>query len=226
MHILVVTNFKKKLLMAFSVILFWAIMIAGAAFLIDTSLKYSVTIDNQLSFSCPSSFSISTVYSVDDKATPYIQASNSNYKNFIEFKSLEENFQFSYPSIFQIEKQNFPGSEILYHIELQNKKDKNYVGFVQVWNMPYSLEKFLESSKENSLAEFLSFSSEKVTVNNVNGYFWDYTVKSGIGNYRNLEVFLKKGSKLYRISYYIPENKFNEDEYNMFWKMVNSLKIG
>lgn len=226
MHILVVTNFKKKLLMAFLVILFWAIMIAGAAFLIDTSLKYIVTIDNQLSFSYPSSFSISTVYSVDDKATPYIQASNSNYKNFIEFKSLEENFQFSYPSIFQIEKQNFPGSEILYHIELQNKKDKNYVGFVQVWNMPYSLEKFLESSKENSLAEFLSFSSEKVTINNVNGYFWDYTVKSGIGNYRNLEVFLKKGSKLYRISYYIPENKFNEDEYNMFWKMVNSLKIG
>jgi hypothetical protein len=154
-----------------------------------------------------------------------VQASNSIYKTFIDFKSSEEGFEFSYPSIFEINKKNFPGSEILYHIDFQNKEQKMESGFIQVWSLPYSLEKFLEDSKQAAMVNFIDFSSKKIRVNDLNGYFWEYTVKSPSENYKALEVFLSKNPKIYRISYFLPESNFDNEEYEMFWKMVKSLKV-
>lgn len=225
MYFILVTNYKKKLLLLLSMLLLWLIIIVGTGLLIDETVKYTITINSNLSFSCPATFSISNVYSQNDNSTPYVQASNSNYKNFIDFKSSGEGFEFSYPSIFEINTQNFPGSEILYHIDFQNKQDKTKYGFVQVWNLPYSLEKFLENSKQTAMVNFINFSSKKIKVNNLDGFFWEYTIKEASSNYKALEVFLSKDSKLYRVSYFLPEKNYDNDEYEMFWKVVKSLKI-
>jgi len=203
----------------------WILIIVGTGLLIDETVKYTVTINSHLSFSFPATFNISNVYTKDDNSAPYLQASNNNYKNFIDFKSADEGFEFSYPSIFEIDMKSFPGSEILYHIDFQNKQEKMKAGFVQIWSLPISLEKFLEQSKQSAMEDFINFSSKKIKVNNLEGYFWEYTVKGASSNYKALEVFLSKDSKLYRISYFMPEKKYNNDEYEMFWKIVKSLKI-
>jgi hypothetical protein len=226
MYFLYVANCRKKLLLIIGIILFWAVLIMGVGILFDDTIKYTVTVNSQISFTCPSDFAITDIYASDINSAPYIQASNSKYKSFVDFYSSEQDFHFTYPSNFKLDQKTFPGSEILYHVDFQNKSDKKFIGFVQVWNLPYPLEKFLESSKENSLSEFINFSSKKITVNDLDGFFWEYTVKSAKENFKCLEVFLSKGTKMYRLSFYIPEKKYSKEDYDMFWKMVNSFKIG
>lgn len=225
MSFIKVTNLKKKLLVSLSIILFWALLIIGTGYVLNYTVKYSVIINSDLRFSYPSGVSISDIYSRKNNSSPYIQSSNNNFKSFIDIKSVDQGFEFSYPSIFKADKQNFPGSEILYHIALQNKQDKSKSGFVQVWNLPYSLEKFLEESKQSAMMDITNFSSSKINVNNLNGYFWKYTIKKAPENYEALEVFLMKNSKLYRISYFLPQSKFNDKEYNLYWGIVKSLKV-
>jgi hypothetical protein len=225
MYFITVTNLKKKLLTTVSITLLWTFLIIGTIKMPEYIIKYSVLINNDISFSYPSEVNISDIYSKNRESSPFIQSSKNDYKSFIDIKSIENGIEFSYPSIFKADKQNFPGSEILYHISLQNKHDKSKNGFVQVWNLPYSLEKFLEQSKQSALMDITDFSSKKININNLNGYFWEYTIRKAPENYKSLEVFLIKDSKLYRVSYFLPQNKYNTDEYNMFWDIVKSLKV-
>lgn len=225
MYSLFIKKNKKKLSMAIGMIVFLVVLIVAVYSFFDESIRYTITVNSQVSFSYSSDLSIKNVYASDPSSAPYVQASNSKYKSFIDYKSAEDKFQFSYPSNFKLSEQAFPGSEILYHVDFQNKSDNSFMGFVQVWNLPYDLGKFLESSKENSLSDFINFKSKEIEVNKMKGYFWDYTVKSAKENFKALEVFLSKGSKMYRISFYIPEKKYTDEDYDMFWKMVNSLKV-
>jgi len=225
MYFILVKNYKKKLILLFSILTLWVLIVVGTGVLIDETVKYTVTVNSNLSFSYPANYSISNIFSKDDNSAPYLQASNSNYKNFIDTKTAEQGFEISYPSIFEINKQNFPGSEILYHIDFRNKQEKAKGGFVQVWSLPYSLDKFLEDSKQSAMVDYINFSSKKINVNNLNGYFWEYTTKGTSENYKALEVFLSKNSRIYRISYFMPEKKYNEAEYETFWQIVKSLKV-
>lgn len=225
MNIIIISNYKRKLLIVITVVILWVLLIIGAGHLYNSKVQYTISINSDISLSYPSTVSIKNVYSKYRDSAPYIQSSNTNYKNFIEFKSQEDGFEFSYPSIFKLDKQSFPGSEILYHIDFQNKEDRKFYGFVQVWSMPQSLEQFLEASKEAAMTEFINFTSNKIKVNGLNGYFWEYTVDSANEKYKSLEVFLAKGSKFYRISYYMPEKDYGKNDYDMFWRMVNSFKI-
>lgn len=225
MNVIIVSNYKRKLLIMLATILIWVLMAIGIEFLYDSTIQYTISINSSISLTYPSKISIQKIYSKYSDAAPYIQANNSKYKSFVDFKSVEEGFAFSYPSIFKLDQQSFPGSEILYHIDFQNREDKKFYGFVQVWNMPQSLESFLEASKEAAMNEFTDLVTEKITVNGLGGYFWEYTTQSTNEKYKNLEVFLTKGSKFYRISYYIPEKNYSKDEYDMFWKIVDSFKV-
>lgn len=225
MYFILVTNYKKKLLLILSILLLWIFIFVGTGLLIDETVKFTITVNSHLSFSCPITINVSNFYSKYESSTPYLEASNSNYKNFIDFKSDIEGLEFSYPSVFEINKQSFPGSEILYHIDFQNRQEKLKGGFVQVWSLPYSIEKFLENSKKSAMVDFINFSSKKFKSNNLEGYAWEYNIKGSAENYKALEVFISKNSKLYRISYFIPEKSYNNDEYELYWNIVKSLKI-
>lgn len=225
MNIIIVTNYRRKLMVIAAILLLWVLLLIGASRLYDSSVNYTICVNSNISLSYPASMSIRNIYSKYGDASPYIQASNSSYKNFVDFKSPEEGFQFSYHSLFKLDQQVFQGSEILYHIDFQNKEDKKFYGFVQVWSMPYSLEKFLEASQEAAMNEFINFTSRKIKINGLDGYFWDYTMESANEKYKNLEVFLTKGKKFYRISFYIPEKNYGQNDYDMFWKMVESFSV-
>jgi len=96
---------------------------------------------------------------------------------------------------------------------------------VQVWNLPYTLKEFLAKSKSASEQKYKQFEEKEVLVNSIPGIFWDYTVitqdnKSFKGN----EVFLKKDDKMYRISYFVPENLWNKKESNYLKALFSHLK--
>ncbi|WP_024834094.1 hypothetical protein [Ruminiclostridium josui] len=219
------TSQRKKLILMIAFILFSIGIIYCVCISFYGNSYYTIAVNSQISFSYPLDFSIKNVYASDPASAPYIQANNSKYKSFIDYKSPEDKFHFSYPSNFKLYQQAFPGSEILYHVDFQNKNDNFFTGFVQVWNLPYELSKFLEESKENSLSDFINFNSKEIEVNKMKGYFWEYTVKSSNENYKTLEVFLSKDSRMYRISFYLPEKNYTDEDYDMFWKMVNSIKV-
>lgn len=219
---LLLKEYKKIIILISSILVLSLMIIVGLKILVDKTNKYTVILDN-LSISYPMAFTISDIYSNNDIA-PYIQTSNSSCKSFLNYKCTEEGFEFSYPSAFEINPLSFPGSEILCHVDFNNKDNKSKNGFVQVWNLPYSLEEFLENSKKNSMVDFIDFNSKKININNLNGYFWEYSFNSPSGKFKSLEVFLLKNSKLYRVSYFMPLNEYNTDEYDMFWDIVKSLK--
>ena len=58
------------------------------------------------------------------------------------------------------------------------------------------------------------------------GFIWDYVIFGGDGKYyKGNEVFFKKDNMMYRISYFVPENKWDKKNKEVFNKMVTSFKI-
>ncbi len=225
MYLLIAKNYKKSIILISSTLLLLIILIVGLKIFVDKTPQYNVIPNDNLSVSFPFTFIISDIYSNNYETAPYIQTSTSGYKNFIDFKCTDEGFEFSYPSTFEISPSSFPGSEIVCHIDFKNISDMSKKGFVQVWKLPYSIEEFLESSKENAMVDFIDFNSNKISVNSLDGYLWDYTFYGASGKYKALEAFLFKNSKLYRISYFVPLSQYNTNEFNTFWDIVKSLKI-
>lgn len=211
-----------------SILLFWILMFVLSGFFINYSLLMNVTVNNYLSFSYPLAFELDGIY-VNEQQNEESIHTNSNFQRplriqFSNYKSLEGKFSFNYPSLFELVQKDFAGSDILYHIDLRNKSENTH-GFVQVWNMPYSLEEFLSKSKSASQQNYKFFMSKPVTVNTMPGYYWDYSVMGSDGKYyKGMEVFLKKENFMYRISYFVPEAQWNKSQYNIFWNMVNSFK--
>ncbi|QNU65490.1 hypothetical protein EHE19_011175 [Ruminiclostridium herbifermentans] len=225
MYLLLVKNYKKNIIIISSAVIFLIFSIVGLKILLDKPPKYNVILDKNLYISFPFSFRISDIYSINFETAPYIQTSASSHKKFLDFKSPEEGFEFSYPSMFELIPSNLPGGEILYHIDFKNKNDISKNGFVQVWKLPYSIEEFLENSKNTAMLDFIDFKSKKICINGLDGYLWDYSYNSTSGKYKALEAFLYKDSKLYRVSYFLPLNQYNSKEYDIFWNIVDSIKI-
>jgi len=228
LHIIIVRNYKKKLVILFLLLALWAAAFILSDYFINKSLIFNVTINNYLSFSYPIAFEVDNIY-VGEKVKDNAIKTNSTFRkpfrqNFSTYESIEGHFSFNYPSIFSIQQQEFAGSEILYHIDFKDN-DQNTHGFVQVWNLPYPLQEFLERSKAASTLTYKDFSSTEITVNNLPGYYWSYYVLSDNGKYlRGNEVFFTKNNTMYRISYFVPENVWNNKQLEIFWSIVNSFK--
>jgi hypothetical protein len=228
LHIIIVSNYKRKAIIFILVLIFWFLLFSLSNFILKDKLAYHLTIDNYLSFSYPLKYKIDDVYVNKNLRYNAIQT-NVSFKrviiqNYMNFESQSGKFGFSYPSSFILNQRDFSGSDILYHIDFHNSSNSSH-GFVQVWHLPYDLADFLKKSKAASLQNYLSFTSKPVNINNLPGYLWDYTVKTDDSNiYKGMEVFLKKDSRMYRISYFTLANLWNKDQSDIFWSMVNSLK--
>ncbi|MCX7747103.1 MAG: hypothetical protein N2645_09465 [Clostridia bacterium] len=195
----------------------------------DTNLFFKITINNHLTFNYPLEFQVDNIY-IHETIEPEAVITNSSIKKplrreFKTYTSMEGKFSFMYPSLFTLSQKDFSGSEILYHIDFHNKANTIH-GFVQVWNLPYSLQSFLEQSKANSVANYKYFKSNEIKINDIPGFHWDYSILGNDGKYyKGSEVFLKKDNRMYRISYFVPENLWDKNQSEIFWKMVNSFKI-
>ncbi|NLL06580.1 MAG: hypothetical protein GX270_12530, partial [Clostridiaceae bacterium] len=71
----------------------------------------------------------------------------------------------------------------------------------------------------------ISFTSQPIKIDKHTGTLWNYSILTDDNmNYKSLEVFWKKDDKMYRISYFVPGNLWNEKEYNTFLSIVKSFK--
>ncbi len=229
MYLIIVTQYKRKLMFLLIFILFWTAVLFIGSYIARTNLLFTITINGQINFSYPFTFSIDNIYINEKVAYASIETnlafSKPNQLKFSTYNSITGKFSFQYPSIYVLSIRDFAGSEILYHIEFQEKSNGAH-GFVQVWDLPYSLEEFLEASKEGAMQNYTSFQEKPITINQLNGYFWDFALLGGSGEmYRGHEVFLKKGNRMYRISYFVPQSQWDESHSQIFARIVNSFKV-
>ncbi len=229
MHVIFIENYKKKAILSGVILAGWIVFFSIFGVLLNSNLLYNVTIDNFLKFSYPLGFDVDNIYINEQYSSNIIETSllfnKPNMQKFSNFTSIEGKFSFEYPSIFSLNQQEFSGSEILYHIDF-NSKQNSINGFVQVWNLPYSLEDFLTKSKSTSQLNFKYFNSNPVKVNGIEGFYWDYSFLSSSGNYfKGNEVFLQKDKRMYRISYFIPEELWTKEQEEIFKGIVYSFKV-
>jgi hypothetical protein len=192
------------------------------------SLIMNVTINDCLSFSYPLKYNVEDIYINELIEKNSVQTSFNLKKpithRFSNYKSVKGNFSFEYPSAFELNEEEFDGAEILYHIGFKDKSNP-VQGFVQVWNLPHSLKEFLENSKAQASQNFNSFESKPVTVNNIPGFYWNYTVLTRNGElYKCSEVFLQKEERMYRISYFVPYKMWDKNQSDIYWSIVSSFK--
>ena len=227
LRIIYVRNYGKKLFIMLGLAALWVLMFFTADALINNSLLYRVTIDNYLVFSYPYGVVVDDVLINDKADEKSVQSSHSfsvpSVREFSSYKSLEGKFSFYYPETFTLEPQSFPGGEVLYHIDFSEKSGTMH-GFIQVWNMPGSLDKFLKGSIASSQQKFKYFKSGSLKINGLSGYYWDYSALSDNSYFKGNEVFLKKNNLMYRISYFVPEKEWNDSQSGLFWKIVSSFK--
>lgn len=228
MYIIYINNYKRKLIYLSVIVCLWIGMFLTAKIFIDHTFAYNLTINNQLSFSYPMKYTLEDILVNESIQSSTIEANYNLIQNitqkFSTYKSMEGKFSFDYPSAFELKEQDFNSAEILYHIGFRDK-NRPIHGFVQVWNMPYSLEEFLEKSKSTSTQSFTNFTSQSVTVDNNPGIVWNYSILTNENtSYTGLEAFWKKDGKMYRISYFAPRNLWDNKEYDTFWNIVKSFK--
>jgi hypothetical protein len=229
LYIIFIRNYRLKLILAVSALSIGIIALLFTHYILNNNLALKVTIDDYISFTHPISFQVNNIY-VNEILNEEAVKVNYSFKktalkNFTDFNNLKENFSVKYPASFTLAQKEFAGSDILYHIDFQNQ-DIGAFGFMQVWNLPFPLTDFLSLSEVFTQNDCKEFSGRTVEVNGLKGYLWDYSVP-GKNNkyYKGSEVFLKKGERMYRISYFIMEEKWNKSHSEIFKNIVQSFKL-
>lgn len=150
----------------------------------------------------------------------------SNIKNLKEYEALNGEIQYRLPEDWITEERKFEEDEIIYHNEFQSK-DLKVHGFVQVWDINYSIKEFLQSSKiiaekQNKISDYVM---ESIEVNNNPGYSINYIIRNKQDNsFKCYEYFLNKDDKIIRLSFFVKENKFKENMPTIFKNIVSTLK--
>lgn len=221
-------DIRNKLVVTLAVVFLWSVLYFGAGLIFKNLFISDLTVGNLFSFSCPSSLEIHNVFvndQVDDALTVSSNITEPESQKFSTYSSLMGKFSFKYPSAFTLDEQEFPGSEILYHIDFRDALNITH-GLVQVWSIPYSLKDFLDKSKESSNMQFKSFNSIQAKVDEKDGYLWDYVAYSDDNsNYKALEYFFEKEGRVYRISLFAPETQWSKTDESTFWEIVKSFEV-
>ena len=226
--IMIIKNLKKKAITMSLLVAFWIGIFFFSGLITKNMAVSQFKIDNVLSFSYPPILIIGSIY-VNEQHIESIAASSGIQKHeplhFSTYISLKGRFVFEYPSIFTIVGKEFPGGEIKYHVDFKDTQGAIH-GFVQVWNMPYSLKEFLDTSIANSTLTYKHFKSRELDIEDKRGYLWDYTVLGDADNtyYKGLEFFFKKNDSMYRIAYFVPEKEWDKAKENIFWSIVKSFQ--
>lgn len=228
MHFIVVLNYRRKLLISTLIAVVWILLFIFGSYLINHTMLFNITVNSCLEFSYPYEIIIENVLVSSVDSEQDIRASFSpaypRVMHFINYDSLEGKFGFMYPSTFEISEETFTGGDILYHIDFHDRQDTAH-GLVQVWKLTDPLKDFLEKSKKTSQKTYKYFKTSNIELNGVKGFLWDYAVLTQNGYYKGLEVFLDKNERMYRLSYFLPESKWNNKQSELFWKMAKSIKI-
>jgi len=228
MRIIVLTNYRKKLKYVALLLLLWLLLFILGSYIIENELLKHITVDSSFEFSYPHSFTVKNVFAKKTVSGQNVICSffpsYTSTVQFLKYKSLDGNISFNYPSAFVVSEKTFTGGEILYHIDFHDKHNAIH-GFVQVWTLSEDLGTFLKKSIDASQNTYKYFTSEPIEINDLKGYSWDYSVVVDGIHYKSMEIFLSKEGRMCRMSYFLPEDKWNDKQSRIFWKMAKSMKV-
>ena len=223
-----IRNFKIKLAAIIAALLAFAALSAEWDSIFGGKITLRLANGVRLSFSYPSSFHAGAFYVNKTLEGAFAEAGcfkNRSPEKFSTYKSLTGNFSFQYPSAFIIDERELPGNEILCHVDFHDCEKASH-GFIQVWKLSIPLDEFLDKSKAVSQQDYKYLSSKHVTVDGVDGYYWDYVVlTANMGGFKGSEVFFEKEGLMYRISWFIPEKLWNKEKAKIFKQIVGSFKV-
>jgi hypothetical protein len=228
MRIIILTNYRKKLLYMTAIILLWLLLFNLGSIIIENEMLLRITVGSSFEFSYPHSIIVRNVFVKNDVTDQSVVYSflplYTRTDQFLKYKSIDGNISFDYPSAFVISEKTFSGGEILYHIDFHDNQNVVH-GFVQVWTLSEDLGTFLKKSTDSSQNNYKYFITKPIEINDLKGYSWDYSVAVDDHYYKGMEIFLSKEGRMYRMSYFLPEDKWDEKQLRQFWKMVKSMKV-
>lgn len=144
------------------------------------------------------------------------------------YNVMDNTFHFELPDSWHTREESFAGGEILYHMNFISQ-DKRVNGFVQVWKLSKPLKQFLEESKESAVGvvDFKYFDIKEIMVDSKNGYLLDYSRANPQGEYnRAYEAFIQGyDSKVYRMSFFVPEKEWRSYFKILFDRIIHTMKI-
>ncbi|SHE57238.1 MULTISPECIES: hypothetical protein [Caloramator] len=152
---------------------------------------------------------------------------NLNIENYKEIKVERYGIIYYLPVNFEHIEINFEDNEVLYHADFKSS-DGSIRGIVEVLNIK-DLETYLENSKKSAtgVVDFKFFNIYNKKVANKDGYLLEY-VRRGNDNkyYRVYEYFVKTNKGyVFRMSFFIRDEIFNDKFYNLFEEIVNKTLI-
>lgn len=228
MRIIILTNYRKKLIYMTIIILLWLFLFNLGSKIIENEMLLHITVGSSFEFSYPQNITVKNIFvknvAADQSVVYSFFPSYTRTDQFQKYKSIDGNISFDYPSAFIINEKTFTGGEILYHIDFYDNKNVVH-GFVQVWTLSGDLGTFLKKSMDSSQNKYKYFTSEIIEINDLKGYSWDYSVSVDGHYYKGMEIFLSKDGRMYRMSYFLPEDKWDEKQFRQFWKMAKSMKV-
>lgn len=202
-------------------------LVAGALFfsLSAAFSRYILTINN-LSVLTPHGFNLGRQYDFRSSDKIYTMSAQAPKRTQKLILPLSDNRKiiFKYPDLVNLGRPTYLGSDISQSVDfIINEPPAN--GLIQVWLLSTSLDDFLESSKNSSSVDYLSFESKKEKQNNLAYTLWDYTFKSESKVVRGLEAFFDDTPYMYRISVFLDNADYNEKFQAVFDGMVRSVKV-
>lgn len=228
MRIIVLTNCRKKLKYLAFITLSWLLLFNLGSYIIENEMLLHITVGSSFEFSYPYSITVKNVFvknaSSEQSVIYSFFPSYTSTSQFLKYKSIDGNISFDYPSAFIISEKTFTGGEIQYHFDFHDNQNIVH-GFVQVWTLSEDLGTFLKKSMDSSQNEYKYFVSKLIEINDLKGYSWDYSVAVGDHYYKGMEIFLSKEGRMYRMGYYLPEDRWDDKQSMQFWKMAKSMKV-
>ncbi len=145
-------------------------------------------------------------------------------REYLTYQSPDGSFSFDYPSSFTVTPRTFSQGDIKSHVDFRDREGGAY-GFVQIWSLTQPVKEFLEKSKAASRLKYKYFNTKELKISGLPAYYWDYSVLANNTYIKGSEMFIEDyGNKMYRISYFIPENLWNGNQNEIFMNMVKSFK--
>lgn len=177
---------------------------------------HKVTISKDVIFMLPETFEF------------YINDFDINAISFtteMTYTDEKNSVSFQYPSCFTMNEKSFEGGEIIKHLDFQCKSEGTF-GLFQIWRYKNGLLSFLTSAKSVASASISDFSESPVKNHTLHGYLWEYTITNDqMKKFRVNEAFFENNGKIYRMSYFVPLNKWNSEQEQLFNDLIMSLKI-
>ncbi|MTI81215.1 MAG: hypothetical protein FH758_10055 [Firmicutes bacterium] len=133
--------------------------------------------------------------------------------------------EFTCPDGWQVSKEEVEGKEILHHVTYIDPGGRSH-GFVQIWAASKPLEKFLKESL-NSPADVdlvKNLNMKPCQLGTKEGYLVSYE-RSAKDQVVAKEFFFVRDKCIYRISLFVKEGNWSENDEEVFNELVSSLTV-